>query len=85
MGPNIYTQFATSCYEVMSMQSIKLTGESKKCFHYFHLIPDSKLLVKEHESTSYDCKAQDLLGKSKENLSKVKTTFFSYGVQKVGR
>jgi 2-iminoacetate synthase ThiH len=56
------------------MQSIKLTGESKKCFCYFYLVPKSKLLAKEHESAFYDREAEELLGKSKENPRKVKTT-----------
>jgi hypothetical protein len=72
--PLVYTQYTTSYYEVMMMQSIELTGESKKRFCYFYLIPDSKSLAKESESASYDRKAEELLGKAKENLSKVKTT-----------
>jgi hypothetical protein len=45
--PLIYAQYATSYYEVSLMQSIKLTGKSKKCFCCFYLIPDSKTLAKE--------------------------------------
>jgi hypothetical protein len=56
------------------MQSIKLTGESKKRFRYFYLIPDSKSLTEERESASYDREAEKLLGEAKENLSKIKTT-----------
>jgi hypothetical protein len=56
------------------MQSIELTGKSKKRFRYFYLAPDSKSLAKEHESASYDREAEELLGKTKKNLSKVKTT-----------
>ena len=44
--PLVCMQYATSYYEVSTMQSIKLTGKSKKCFHYFYLIPDSKSLAK---------------------------------------
>jgi hypothetical protein len=72
--PLMYAQYATSYYEVSSMQSIDLTGKSKKCFRYFYLIPDSKSLAEEHESSSYNHEAEELLGKAKENLSKVKTT-----------
>ena len=35
---------------------------------------DSKSLTEERESSSYDRKAEELLGEAKENLSKVKTT-----------
>ena len=63
-----------SYYEVSPMQSIELTGKSKKCFWYFYLVLDSKSLTKECESTTYDHKAEVLLGEAKENLSKVKTT-----------
>ena len=56
------------------MQSIKLTGKSKKHFHYFYLVPDSKSLAEERESVFYNCEAEDLLGEARENLSKVKTT-----------
>jgi hypothetical protein len=56
------------------MQSIDLTGESKKRFRYFYLVPGSKSLVEEHKSSSYDREAEELLGEAKENLSKVKTT-----------
>ena len=55
------------------MQSIELTAESKKCFCYFYLVPHLKALAKECESASYNCEAEELLGKSKENLRKVKT------------
>ncbi len=72
--PLVYAQYATSHYEVSTMQSIKLTKESKKRFRYFYLVPDSKSLAKERETASYDHKAEELLGKIKENLSKVKTT-----------
>jgi hypothetical protein len=54
------------------MQSIELTAESKKCFCYFYLVPHLKALAKECESASYNCEAGELLGKSKENLRKVK-------------
>jgi hypothetical protein len=66
--------YTTSHYEVSTMQSIELTGESKKQFHYFYLVPDSKSLAKERETASYDREAEELLGEAKENLSKVKTT-----------
>jgi hypothetical protein len=72
--PLVYTQYATSYYKVLSMQSIKLTGDSKKRFCYFYLIPDFKSLAKERESTSYDREAEEFLGEAKENLSKVKMT-----------
>jgi len=72
--PFVYTQYTTSYYDVLSMQSIKLTSESKKRFRYFYLVPDSKSLAEECESASYDHKAKELLGEAKENLSKVKTT-----------
>ena len=72
--PLVYAQYATSYYEVLSMQSIELIGKSKKCFCFFYLVAHSKTLTKEHESASYDCKAKELLSESKENLSKVKTT-----------
>jgi hypothetical protein len=72
--PLVYAQYATSYYETSSMQSIELTGESKKRFRYFYLVPDSKSLAEERESASYDREAEELLGESKENLSKVKTT-----------
>jgi hypothetical protein len=42
--PLVYAQYATSYYETSSMQSIELTGESKKRFRYFYLVPDSKSL-----------------------------------------
>ena len=45
--PLLYTQYAMSYYEVSSMQSIELNGESKKCFCYFYLVPDSKSLAEE--------------------------------------
>ena len=56
------------------MQSIELTGKSKKWFRFFYLVLDSKSLMEEWESTSYDHKAEELLGETKENLSKEKTT-----------
>ena len=65
----VYAQYATSYYKVSTMQSIELTGESKKHFRYFYLIPDSKSLAKERKTTSYDSEAKELLGKAKENLS----------------
>ncbi len=52
--PLVYAQYATSYYETLSMQSIELTGESKKRFRYFYLVPDSKSLAEERESASYD-------------------------------
>jgi hypothetical protein len=72
--PLLYALYATSHYKVSTMQSIELTGESKNCFRYFYLIPDSKSLAKELELVSYDREAKELLGDAKENLSKVKTT-----------
>ena len=72
--PLVYTQYTMSYYKVLSMQSIKLTGKSKKRFCYFYLVVDSKTLAKECKLASYNCEAEDLLGESKENLSKVKTT-----------
>jgi predicted enzyme involved in methoxymalonyl-ACP biosynthesis len=72
--PLVYALYATSLYEVSTMQSIELTGESKKRFCYFYLVLDSKSLVEERETASYDRKAEELLGEAKENLSKVKTT-----------
>ena len=39
--PLVYAQYTTSYYEVATMMSINLTGESKKCFRYFYLVPDS--------------------------------------------
>ena len=39
-GPLVYAQYATSYYETSSMQSIELTGESKKRFRYFYFVPD---------------------------------------------
>jgi hypothetical protein len=54
-----------SYYEVSSMQSIKLTGESKKQFCYFYLVPSSKTLAEECGSALYDHKTKELLGKSK--------------------
>jgi hypothetical protein len=65
----MHTQYTTSDYKVSLMQSIEFTGKSKKC-----LILDSKLLAKEHESASYNCEAEKLLGEAKENLSKVMST-----------
>jgi len=59
------------------MQSIKLTGKSKKRFGYFYLVPDSKSLAEERECASYDHEAEELLGEAKENLSKVKTTIIT--------
>jgi hypothetical protein len=76
-GPLAYAQYTTSNYKDSSMQSIAFTGKSKKHFRYFYLVPDSKSpksLAEERESASYDCKAEELLGEAKENLSKVKTT-----------
>jgi hypothetical protein len=52
--PLVYALYATSHYEVSTMQSIELTGESKKWFRYFYLIPDSKSLAEECETASYD-------------------------------
>ena len=72
--PLVYAQYATSYYEVSPMQSIELTGESKKRFRYFYLVPDSKSLAEERESATCDREAEELLGEAKENLSKVKTT-----------
>jgi hypothetical protein len=72
--PPVYALYATSHYEVSTMQSIELTGESKKRFHYFYLVPDSKSLAKEREMASYNREAEELLSEAKENLSKVKTT-----------
>ena len=72
--PLVYAQYATSYYEVATMMSIDLTGESKKRFRYFYLVPDSKSLAEEREHTAYDREAEELLGESKENLSKVRTT-----------
>jgi hypothetical protein len=72
--PLVYALYATSHYEVSTMQSIELIGESKKRFRYFYLVPDSKSLAEEREKASYDCEAEQLLGETKENLSKVKTT-----------
>ena len=46
-NPLVYAQYATSYYEVATMMSIDLTGESKKRFRYFYLILDSKSLAKE--------------------------------------
>ena len=69
----VYPQYAASYYEVTSMQSIKLIGKSKKCSHYFYLIPDSKSLAKECESVSYDHEVEELLRELIENLSKVPT------------
>ena len=76
--PLVYAQYATSYYETSSMQSIELTGKSKKRFRYFYLVPDSKSLAEERESASYDREAEELLGESKENLSKVKTTITTF-------
>ncbi len=45
--PHVYAQHATSYYEVSTMQSMELTGKSKKRFRYFYLILDSKSLAKE--------------------------------------
>jgi hypothetical protein len=45
--PLVYAQFATSYYKVATMLSIELTGESKKCFRYFYLVPDFKSLAEE--------------------------------------
>jgi hypothetical protein len=73
-NPLIYAQYTTIYYKVLSMQSIEHTGESKKCFRYFYLVPDSKSLAEEHESASYNHKHKELLGEAKANLSKVKTT-----------
>ena len=72
--PLVYAQYATSYYEVATMMSINLAGESKKRFRYFYLVPDSKSLAEERENTAYDREAEELLGESKENLSKVRTT-----------
>ena len=41
----VYIQYSTSYYEVTTMMSIDLTGESKKHFHYFYLVLDSKSLA----------------------------------------
>jgi hypothetical protein len=68
-NPLMYAQYATGYFKVASMQSIKLTGKSKIPF-CFYLVPDSKSLAKECELASYDHKAEVLLGKAKENLSK---------------
>jgi hypothetical protein len=45
-------QYATSYYKVFTMQFIELTGESKKCFRYFYLVPDSKSLAEERKAAS---------------------------------
>jgi hypothetical protein len=73
-NPLVYAHYATSYFEVSPMQFIQLTSKSKKCFLYFYLVPDSKTLTEECESATYDRKAEELLGKAKKNLSKVKTT-----------
>jgi hypothetical protein len=70
----VYAQYAMSYFEPNSMQSIELTGKSKKRFRYFYLVPDSKSLAEERKSESYDHEAEELLGEAKENLSKVKMT-----------
>ena len=72
--PLVCAQYATSCYESMTIQSIALTGESKKHFPYFYLVLDSKSLAEECESASYNRKAEELLSEAKVNLSKVKMT-----------
>jgi hypothetical protein len=72
--PIVYAQYMISYYKVLLMQSLELTGKSKNYFCYFYLVPDSKLHAKECESTLYNHKAEELLGKAKENLNKVKTT-----------
>jgi hypothetical protein len=72
--PLVYAQYAASYFETNSMQSVKLIGESKKRFRYFYLVPDSKSLAEERESELYDQEAEEVLGKARENLSKVKTT-----------
>ncbi|KAL3803843.1 hypothetical protein HJC23_004005 [Cyclotella cryptica] len=72
--PLVYAQYASSYYEVSTMQSIELTGESKKRFRFFYLVPDSKSLAEERESASYDREAEELLGEAMTNLSKVNTT-----------
>ena len=45
--PLVYALYATSQFEVSTMQSIELIGESKKRFRYFYLVPDSKSLAEE--------------------------------------
>jgi hypothetical protein len=69
--------YTKSYYEVSSMQSIELTGESKKRFRYFYLILNFRLLAKERESTSYDHETKELLGEAKEYLNNVKTTIMT--------
>ena len=56
------------------MQSLDLTGETKKSFHWCYLIADSKQLAEERESSDNDRDAEILLGEHTENLSKIKTS-----------
>ena len=60
------------------MQSIELTGESKKQFCFFYLVPNSKTLAEGCETATYDHEAKELLAKTKANLSKIKTTIMSH-------
>ena len=61
-----------SYFETNSMQSIKLTGKSKKQFRHFYLVPDSKSLAEERKSESYDREAEELLGEAKENSASLR-------------
>jgi hypothetical protein len=52
------------------MQSIKLASKSKKCFSYFYLVPDSKLLEEEHEAASYNREAEELLSRPRKTSAR---------------
>ena len=56
------------------MQSLDLTGETKKPFHWCYLIADSKQLAEECDSSNNDREAEIPLGEDTANLSKIKTS-----------
>ncbi len=72
--PLVHAQFGHSKFETSPMQSLDLTGETKKSFRWCYLIADSKQLAEERESSDNDRDAEILLGEHTENLSKIKTS-----------
>jgi hypothetical protein len=79
--PLVYTQYATSYYKVLIMQSIKLTGKSKKCFRYFYLVPGSESLAEECESASNDREAEDSSAKPRRTSARSRYHHDQHGHQ----
>lgn len=72
--PLVHAQFGHSKFETAPMQSLDLTGETKKSFRWCYLIADSKQLAEERDSSDNDREAEILLGEDTANLSKIKTS-----------